>query len=62
MESVINIYNNSESYLAILGAITALLSAISVVTPSKRLGDCVTILEKVGYYADQFGACLKKRR
>ena len=61
MGFITNLYENMESYLAILGAFSGLLTAVSVITPSKRLDKCVTTLDKVGFYADKFGIAFKKQ-
>jgi len=45
-----------------MGAITAFMSVLSAVTPSKKDDKIVTKLDKIGELADRFGFQFKKRK
>jgi len=48
-----------EPYLAILGAFTALMTAIAAVTPTTKDDKVATWLQKLGKIADRFGIQIK---
>jgi len=48
-----------KPYLAILGAFTALMTAIAAVTPTTKDDKAATMLQKLGKIADRFGIQIK---
>jgi len=54
-----NIVELLKPYLAILGAFTALMTAIAALTPTKKDDHVATWLQKLGKISDRFGIQIK---
>lgn len=60
MSTIMNIWGNFESYLAIFGTFVTFVTAVAVVTPTKKDDKIVSVLDKIGRWADRFGIQFKK--
>ena len=48
-----------SSLLALLGAFTTFMTVLATITPTKKDDQIVSVLDKVGAFADRFGIKLK---